>query len=89
MFTSPIVGERYLVLKHTILILFLFFFTGVVLVVVSDDCTFHSLMLKVLPALAMGKKNPQKQLKTDSTFMILTTVFIMIQAKFCCSYLIN
>ncbi|XP_051904503.1 aldehyde dehydrogenase family 16 member A1 isoform X1 [Hippocampus zosterae] len=27
---------------------------GVVLVTVSDDCTFHSLMLKVLPALAMG-----------------------------------
>lgn len=80
MFTSPIVGERYLVLKHTILILFLFFFTGVVLVVVSDDCTFHSLMLKVLPALAMGKKK---------TFMILTTVFIVTQAKFCYSYLIN
>ncbi|XP_077475750.1 aldehyde dehydrogenase family 16 member A1 [Stigmatopora argus] len=27
---------------------------GVVLVVVSDDCTFYSLMLKVLPAIAMG-----------------------------------
>ncbi|XP_077354746.1 aldehyde dehydrogenase family 16 member A1 isoform X4 [Festucalex cinctus] len=27
---------------------------GVVLVVVSDDCTLYSLMLKVLPALAMG-----------------------------------
>ncbi|XP_057717220.1 aldehyde dehydrogenase family 16 member A1 [Corythoichthys intestinalis] len=27
---------------------------GVVLVVVSDDCTFYSLMLKILPALAMG-----------------------------------
>lgn len=33
---------------------FAFFVLGVVAVVVSDDCSFYSLMLKVIPALAMG-----------------------------------
>lgn len=28
---------------------------GIVAVVVSDDCSVYSLMLKVLPALAMGE----------------------------------
>lgn len=61
-----------------------------VLVVVSDDCTFHSLMLKVLPALAMGKKknfhDTYYRVHHDSSQVLL---FIFDQFKYVVEFHVN